>query len=78
MTLPKNHQPKYQPYKDRDRLQAFLLDTDAKCQRMADVLDLFSAELRTQAIRIGQLIDPPTPLHPNEKSDLPATHRKIA
>ena len=75
MTLSKNHQPKYRPYKERDRLLAFLLDADAKNQTMADVLDLFSAELRTQAIRIGELIDPPTPLHPHEKSAPPLTRK---
>lgn len=76
MTLARNHQPKYQPYKERDQLLAFLLDTDAKNQTMADVLDLFAAELRGQAVRIGELIDPPIPLH--TKASAPPMQRKSA
>ncbi len=79
MTLSRSHQPKYQPYKERDRLLAFLLDEDAKNQRIADILDVLAAEVRGQAIRIGQMVDPPlpTPLNAHEK-DAPPMQRKSA
>ena len=76
MTLKTTHQPKYQPYKERDQLLAFPLDADAKNQTMADVLDLFAAELRGQAVRIGEMIDPPLPLHAQESA--PPMQRKSA
>lgn len=76
-TLPPDHQPIRHPYKDRDKLLAFLLDSDARNQRMAEVLDLFAAELRTQAVRMGNMVDPPLPIRP-QMDDAPALQRESA
>ena len=57
-SLKPNHQPKRQPYKDRDALLAFLLNDSATDQSLADLLDLAAAHLRTKATKKGQMIDP--------------------